>query len=71
MKSIRYILGAAIATMAFASCTLDAVNYTEKSTENYPTTSGDAQQALAGVYQNLNKVNEAPQYSFVCCSTCK
>lgn len=65
MKSIRYILGAAIATMAFASCTLDAVNYTEKSTENYPTTSGDAQQALAGVYQNLNKVNEAPQYSFL------
>lgn len=65
MKSIKYILGTALATMALASCTLDAVNYTEKSTENYPTTSGDAQQALAGVYQNLNTINANPQCSFL------
>lgn len=65
MKTIKYLLGAALLGVGLTSCTLDAVNYTEKSTENYPTTSSDAQQALAGIYQNLNKVNANPQCSFL------
>ena len=64
MKTIKYILSAAFLAVGLTSCTLDAVDYTEKSSENYPKTTADAQQALAGVYQNLNKVNANPQCSF-------
>lgn len=65
MKKIKYFLGAALmTTVGFTSCTLDAVNYTEMTSENYPATTDDLNQALVGVYQNLNKVNANPQMSF-------
>ena len=65
MKKIKYFLGAALmTTVGLASCTLDAVNYTEMTSENYPATTDDLNQALVGVYQNLNKVNANPQMSF-------
>lgn len=66
MKKISYYLGAALlTTVGFTSCTLDAVNYTEMTTENYPATTADVEQMLTGVYQNLNKVNANPQMSFL------
>ena len=65
MKKISYILGvAAFAVAGLSSCTLDAVNYTEKDTSNFPLTAEDADQALAGIYQNLNVPNATPQASF-------
>ena len=65
MKKISYILSAAAIAMAgLTSCTLDAINYTEKDTSNFPLTSEDADQALAGIYQNLNVPNATPQCSF-------
>ena len=66
MKKIKYFLGAALmATVGLTSCTLDAVNYTEMTSENYPATTDDLNQALIGVYQNLNKVCANPQMSFL------
>lgn len=66
MKKIAYILTAAIASaVGFTSCTLDAENYTEMTTQNYPATMDDVDQMLTGVYQNLNKVNANPQMSFL------
>lgn len=66
MKKITYFLSAALlTTVGFTSCTLDAVNYTEMTTENYPATTADVEQMLTGVYQNLNKVNANPQMSFL------
>ena len=66
MKKIKYFLGAALMAMVgLTSCTLDAVNYTEMTSENYPTTTDDLNQALIGVYQNLNKVCANPQMSFL------
>lgn len=37
---------------------------TEKDTTVFPKTAADANQALAGIYQNLNQVNANPQCSF-------
>ena len=66
MKKIKYFLGAALMAMVgLTSCTLDAVNYTEMTSENYPTTTYDLNQSLIGVYQNLNKVCANPQMSFL------
>ncbi len=65
MKKIGYILGTAALVMgSLTSCTLDAVSYVEKTTDNFPVTEDDALQALAGIYQNLNTVNATPQCSF-------
>ena len=48
-----------------SSCTLDAVNYTEKDQTNFPQTTNDQAQALAAIYQNLNVVNANPQMSWL------
>ena len=65
MKKLAYIAGVAlIGAGALASCTLDAINYVEKTPENFPVTAEDAVQGLAGIYENLNQVNATPQQSF-------
>ncbi len=65
MKKIGYYIGAAALVLAsFSSCTLESVNYTEKDQTNFPQTETDQAQALAAIYQNLNKVNANPQYSW-------
>lgn len=65
MKKLKYLALSAIALL-FASCEsfLDTENYTEKNTSNYPQTLADAQQVIAGIYNNLSVVNANPQYSF-------
>lgn len=66
MKKFINILGAAAIVLGgVTSCTLDAVNYVEKTPENFPVTSDDASQALAGIYQNLSLVSANPQMSFL------
>lgn len=66
MKKIGYYIGAAALVLAsFSSCTLESVNYTEKDQTNFPQTEKDQAQALAAIYQNLNKVNANPQYSWL------
>ncbi len=66
MKKFINILGAAAIVLGgVTSCTLDAVNYVEKTPENFPVTSDDASQALAGIYQNLSLVCANPQMSFL------
>lgn len=65
MKKFINILAAAVLGLGgVTSCTLDAVNYVEKTPENFPVTSSDASQALAGIYQNLSLVSANPQMSF-------
>lgn len=65
MKKFIKILAAAVLGLGgVTSCTLDAVNYVEKTPENFPVTSSDASQALAGIYQNLSLVSANPQMSF-------
>lgn len=65
MKKFINILAAALLGLGgVTSCTLDAVNYVEKTPENFPVTSSDASQALAGIYQNLSLVCANPQMSF-------
>lgn len=66
MKKFINILAAAVLGLGgVTSCTLDAVNYVEKTPENFPVTSSDASQALAGIYQNLSLVCANPQMSFL------
>lgn len=65
MKKFIKILAAAVLGLGgVTSCTLDTVNYVEKTPENFPVTSSDASQALAGIYQNLSLVSANPQMSF-------
>lgn len=65
MKKIAYIAGVAlIGVGALTSCTLDAINYVEKTPDNFPVTADEATQGLAGIYENLNQVNATPQQSF-------
>ena len=65
MKKIIYQLGTALALVgSLASCTLDSESITEKNTTNFPQNANDCQQALAGVYENLNKTCKNPQKSF-------
>ena len=61
MKKIAYFLGAVLFAGTLASCDLDSMSLTEKDTSNFPVNAGDAAQALAGIYQNLNAVNANPQ----------
>lgn len=66
MKKTAYYLGvAAIALGCLSSCTLDANSFVEKTPENFPTNEDDISQALAGIYSNLNKINNNPQMSFL------
>lgn len=64
-KFINILAAAALGLGGITSCTLEAVNYVEKTPENFPVTSTDASQALAGIYQNLNQVSANPQMSFL------
>ncbi len=69
MKKLAYYLSGAIILIGgsiLTSCNdaLDAESKTEKNTTNFPKTESDATQALAAIYQNLNKVNANPQASF-------
>ena len=58
MKKTIYLIGIAASIMGgITSCTLDAEDYVTKSSENFPATTEDATQALAGIYQNLNQVS--------------
>ena len=64
----KYILlTAAASALLFTSCEsfLDTESITKKNTSNYPQTVGDAQQVLAGIYNNLNVVNATPQSSYL------
>lgn len=64
-KFINILAAASLVLGGVTSCTLDAVNYVEKTPENFPVTSTDASQALAGIYQNLSQVCANPQMSFL------
>ena len=64
MKKTIYLIGIAASIMGgITSCTLDAEDYVTKSSENFPATTEDATQALAGIYQNLNQVSATPECS--------
>ena len=66
MKKTIYLIGIAASIMGgITSCTLDAKDYVTKSSENFPATTEDATQALAGIYQNLNQVSATPECSFL------
>jgi len=66
MKKIKYIL-VAVTSIMFASCiNLDTDDLLHKNTSNYPQTVVDAQQVVAGIYNNLNVVNANPASSFLC-----
>lgn len=65
MKKIFYLLSAAVVTVGLASCSLDAEDVTETSTDNFPVTEDDATATLAGIYENLNAINAEPQKSFL------
>lgn len=63
MKKIIYFAAAA-STMLFTACDsyLDTQDLTHKNTLNFPTTAGDAQQMLTGVYQNMNEQFDNQRY---------
>ena len=64
-KIYKYIGVALLALTSLSSCDLDSMSMTEKDTSNFPKTKEDCQQALAGVYANLNGYSDAPQYTFL------
>ena len=66
MKKIIY-LAVTAATVLFTGCEsfLDTENLTQKNTSNYPKTVVDAQQVVAGIYNNLSVVNQNPGGSFL------
>ena len=65
MKKISLYISAAIVALGMSSCDLDSVSMKEADTTNFPVTSEQINQTLAGVYQNLNEVNNYPQESFL------
>jgi len=64
-KTILFTVAAT--AILFSSCDsfLDTENLTQKNTSNYPKTLVDAQQVIAGIYNNLNVQNANPQCSFL------
>ena len=64
MKKISYIVAAALVSLGLNSCSLDAENLTDSTSENFPKTEKDATASLAAIYENLNAVNANPQMSF-------
>ena len=56
MNKLLYLLSAATVSLTLASCSLDADDITEATTDKFPTTEEDATASLAGVYNNLNQV---------------
>lgn len=65
MKKIIYFAVAA-ATVLFTGCEsfLDTEDLTHKNTSNYPATVTDAEQVIAGIYNNLSIVHANPGSSF-------
>lgn len=64
-RKISYMISSALVIAGtLVSCGLESESLTEKDTTNFPSTSNDAEQVLAGVYQNLNELNQYPQESF-------
>ena len=66
MKKIIY-LAIITATVLFTGCEsfLDTKDLTHKNTSNYPQTVTDAQQVIAGIYNNLNITHASPASSFL------
>jgi hypothetical protein len=64
MKKILYIAASAVLCLGMVSCSLDAENLTDSTSENFPKTEEDATASLAAIYENLNAVNATPQASF-------
>ncbi|MBR6864979.1 MAG: RagB/SusD family nutrient uptake outer membrane protein [Bacteroidales bacterium] len=56
MKNMNRIAALAVLAFSFASCEsfLDTTNYWSKDSSNFPVNAIDAQQMLAGIYNNLN-----------------
>lgn len=65
MKKILYFAITAV-TVLFTGCQsfLDTEDLTHKNTSNYPKTETDAEQVIAGIYNNLNVPNASPASSF-------
>ena len=51
-------------TLTLASCSLDADDITEATTDKFPTSEEDATASLAGIYENLNQAAATPQETF-------
>jgi len=64
MKKILYIAASAVLSLGMVSCSLDAENLTDSTSENFPNREKDVTSLLAAVYENLNAVNANPQMSF-------
>lgn len=64
-KIYKYLGVAAVALTCLSSCDLDSMSMTEKDTSNFPTTKEECQQALAGVYANLNAYTDKPQFTYL------
>ena len=56
MKKILKLAAMAALVLSFASCEsfLDTTNYWSKDSSNFPVNATDAEQMLAGIYNNLN-----------------
>ena len=56
MKYMKKITALAVLAFSFASCEsfLDTTNYWSKDSSNFPVNATDAEQMLAGIYNNLN-----------------
>ena len=65
MKKISFYISAAIVALGMSSCDLDSVSMKEADTTNFPVTSEQIDQTLAGVYQNLNEITKNPQESYL------
>lgn len=67
MKKIIYISLIALIASLFVGCndSLDTESLTKKNTSNYPQTLGDAEQVIAGIYNNLNIATATPQQTFL------
>jgi hypothetical protein len=69
MKNMKKLIFSAIslATVLFTGCDkfLDTQDLVHKNTANYPQTFVDAQQVVAGIYNNLSVINANPQLSFL------
>lgn len=60
MKKLIYLAAAAL-TLSSCESFLDTESYTKKNTSNYPTSLGDAQQVITGIYTTLNKATSDAQ----------
>ncbi|MCD8289843.1 MAG: RagB/SusD family nutrient uptake outer membrane protein [Prevotella sp.] len=65
MKNKLFIFAAVLLTLGFTACSLDVDDVTEMSTDNFPTTTDDADATLAAIYYGLNAVNAYPQESYL------